>query len=896
MEQIENTQIDKRIIKRVYFVFYMLIGVVFFSQSYLLYDFYRSKIAESIIDAAGKQRMLSQRIAKNLFIIQLSQTNNDNVIQLKRITWDLALLKQTELRLEKNNIFDAKTLTARLTNTAIQIQKTRVANATEQEQLNDLFKQYIRFEQLFIPVIDGIVLRQKKNISHAEQDYEIILWSNIIGSIFCFFVGMLFIVYPTIKKIRQHTELLAGGNKKQQQFITELKQKNDDLNTSADFAKQNERAMSQQAMLFLQQKQLTDAILNSSHEAIISITTEGLIRLFSKHAEKIFGYAADEVYSENVNILIPSSFEKSLNRYLSNYSNAEGKKIIGLEQEVQGKRKDGSTFPLFLRVVEIKTETAHELVGFVKDLTEIRRVEKQVRVNDRRYKAVVEDQTDLICRYTVDFIFTFVNQAYCRYFGVQQEEIIGKSMLDLLPANIIAWFFDMHTALSVKNPIHIHEDKTRHNGKIEWQHWSTRAIFAEDGTTIIEFQGVGSIVTDRKQAELNAILAKDAADKANLAKSQFLSSMSHELRTPLNSIIGFSQLMELDDDDPLSESHKDSVLQINSAGNHLLKLINEILDLSGIESGQITLINECCDIKNICDDAMAIVETLASKKSISIAVHCESDKYWVNADYMRTKQIFLNILSNAIKYNHEQGHINVEVMQQDQFVLINFTDTGVGIKEQDLAALFTPFNRLGYEASAIEGTGIGLSLTKRLVEQMAGEIGVNSKFGKGSTFWIKLPVSKARAEGSNKEPLGQQPAIFEENAQAVQKCKLLYIEDNPANMELMRKIIRQLDGFSLLDAPNAEIGIEMFEKIHPDIVLMDIDLPGMNGFEALAEIKARFPWAEKTPIIAVSSNAMAEDVEKGKHSAFYDYITKPIDIANLVGILKKINVTFCNNS
>ncbi len=679
---------------------------------------------------------------------------------------------------------------------------------------------------------------------------------------------------------------MPHSSKNDQQLIAELERKNRELQKMAGRAKQNQQAISDQAQLILQQKQFSEAVLNSSREAIISINTRGLITLFNTSAEEIFGYSSDEVYLKNIKMLMPSPFKEAHDSFLERYLQSGEKKIIGIGRDVLGQKKDGATFPISLRVVEIKTESHHEFVGFIKDLSKLRQVERQVRESDRRYRAIVEDQTDLICRYTVDFILTFVNQAYCRHFGVEAQAVIGASILDLLPIDVVNWFIKAHAALSRDKPIMIHEDKIIHNGKQEWQHWSTRAIFSEDKREILEFQGVGSVVTDRKQAELNALLARKAADKANLAKSQFLSSMSHELRTPLNSIIGFSQLLELDEEEPLTESQKDSVLQINKAGNHLLKLINEILDLSTIESGQITLINEVFDIKNICLDALAIVETLADKKGITVSLHCEENKYWVNADYMRSKQIFLNILSNAIKYNRQQGRIDVEVVQQGDFIVINFADTGIGISSENLADLFQPFNRLGYEASAIEGTGIGLSLTKQLVEKMGGEIGVSSQVGVGSTFWVKLPVSGEQKHKNAHSVVKSSDSFFKENPPSGQRYKILYIEDNTANMELMRNVIKQMGGFSMIEANNAEMGIDLFERIAPDLVLMDIDLPGMNGFEALAEIKSRFPQST-TPIIAVSSNAMQKQVIKGRKGGFYDYITKPFDAVSLVEVIRR---------
>jgi len=254
---------------------------------------------------------------------------------------------------------------------------------------------------------------------------------------------------------------------------------------------------------------------------------------------------------------------------------------------------------------------------------------------------------------------------------------------------------------------------------------------------------------------------------------------------------------------------------------------------------------------------------------------------------MRTKQVLLNLLSNAIKYNHANGLVTILMTQDDQFVRVDIKDTGLGIKQKKLQDLFQPFNRLGYESSAIEGTGIGLSLSKKLIEKMGGEISVKSEEGIGSTFSIMFPVSSEQ-EQEQEQDTEEASSDIPVNEQIY---KLLYIEDNPTNMKLMRKIMIRLPQFLLIEAPNAEIGIELFEQTHPDVVLMDIDLPDMNGYDAFLEIKTRFYFAKNVPIIAVSANAMEKDISRGTELGFYKYLTKPLDIPEFI---KTVNEALAN--
>ncbi len=344
-------------------------------------------------------------------------------------------------------------------------------------------------------------------------------------------------------------------------------------------------------------------------------------------------------------------------------------------------------------------------------------------------------------------------------------------------------------------------------------------------------------VTERKRfeqalQETNVELesAKSAAEKANLAKSDFLSSMSHELRSPLNAILGFAQLMESDSPPPTA-SQKESIAQILQAGWHLLKLINEILDLAVIESGKVSLSPEPVSLAEVMSECQAMMEPQAQQRGIRMTFPQFDDPVFVSADRTRLKQILINLLSNAIKYNKEQGTVVVDcTASAPERIRISVKDTGAGLPPEKLAQLFQPFNRLGQEAGGVEGTGIGLVVTKRLVELMDGVIGVESTVGVGSVFWFELVSADGAATCSRS---AEAAALVRDR-----KCRtgaplrtLLYVEDNPANMKLVEQLIARRPDMRLLTAVNGTLGIELARATQPEVILMDINLPGISGIE-----------------------------------------------------------------
>jgi signal transduction histidine kinase/ActR/RegA family two-component response regulator len=377
-----------------------------------------------------------------------------------------------------------------------------------------------------------------------------------------------------------------------------------------------------------------------------------------------------------------------------------------------------------------------------------------------------------------------------------------------------------------------------------------------------------------KNVELES--ARYVAEKANLAKSDFLSSMSHELRTPLSAILGFAQLMESGSPSPTT-SQKRSIDQILQAGWYLLELINEILDLALIESGKLSLSLEPISLAEVMRECQDMVEPQAKKRGISVTFPQFDIPYFVKADRTRVKQVFINLLSNAIKYNREHGTVVVEyVTSVASRIRVCVKDTGEGLSREQLAQLFQPFNRLGREASAEEGTGIGLVMTKRLMEMMGGTIGTESTAGVGSMFWIELDLTTgphAVLGASVPSALPYPPAQI--TAQELRT--LLYVEDNPANLMLVEDLIARRPDICLLSARDGIRGIEIARTRRPDLILMDINLPGISGIDAL-KILSEDPTTAHIPVIALSANAIPRDIEKGLEAGFFRYLTKPIKV------------------
>ena len=480
----------------------------------------------------------------------------------------------------------------------------------------------------------------------------------------------------------------------------------------------------------------------------------------------------------------------------------------------------------------------------------------------------------------------YVSPNITEVFGYTADDFLSGNVkyINLIPEEDVTRVASEVTEATKNNKKHFtHEPYRiiRKDGLLIWlDDYST--ILRDKNGDVTHYLGYVVDITPRKNAEAVIIQAKEEAERANHAKSDFLSSMSHELRTPMNAILGFSQLLELKATD---EKSKQNINEVLKAGNHLLTLINDVLDLSKIESGNFDLSLEDTSLNQILKESLVLIYPLAEKNNIEIIDNISADtNHFIHVDYTRFKQVLLNLLTNAIKYNHPGGKITLScTLSSPEQLRLSVLDTGIGLSQEQQEHLFKPFERVGAETTEVEGTGIGLVITKRLIEMMGGSIGIDSQPEIGSNFWVDVNITD--------EVFPSLPDTMKVEAKASDTAAhtsqtILYIEDSPVNQILVDQIITTQTPYKIIIAPDASIGLELAKTQIPDLILLDINLPGINGYEALKRLRAN-EMTQHIPVIALSANAMKSDLEKGQTAGFNDYLTKPVDMQQLITTLNK---------
>ncbi len=419
-----------------------------------------------------------------------------------------------------------------------------------------------------------------------------------------------------------------------------------------------------------------------------------------------------------------------------------------------------------------------------------------------------------------------------------------------------------------------------------WRWLASRsALVYDDAGRAVRRVGVNWDITEAKEAELVRQQAA-IAEREIQAKSQFLSRMSHELRTPLNAVLGFTQLLQVEARRSAHPGQLTKLGHIRAAGDHLLSLINDVLDLSGLESGELKLSLQPVDLAALIRQSLPLVESLATQQGVTIEAGGLAGV--VNADPTRLRQVLINLLTNAIKYNRRGGRVLVQARAVDAAtVVLTIRDTGRGLTAAQLGKLFEPFNRFGAESEGIEGTGIGLTIVRALVHGMGGTIAVASAPGAGTTFDVTLPAASGAATAIALPEPALPVDLPGEEARIERIGQILYIEDNHVNVLLVEELVKSIGGLAIVSEANGAAGVARARALRPDLVLIDLQLPDFDGFEVLRRLRAD-PLTRGIACIALSANAMPEDIERGLAAGFADYWTKPIDFGAFVGALRKL--------
>jgi PAS domain S-box-containing protein len=623
-------------------------------------------------------------------------------------------------------------------------------------------------------------------------------------------------------------------------------------------------------------------LLDSAPDAIVVVGADGRIELVNEQTVKLFGYTRGELVGGTLERLMPERLRERHAAHVQRFLARPVARPMANGLELVACRKDGSEFPIEVSLNPLHNERGISVSAAIRDISQRKRTEAEARLNAERFASAMEAMQDAFAVFDADDRLVRCNAAYRRLLapsglhpavGMKREQLID------------GW-------LSLLDPTSAHDAKAWRGPWLDTGHNETRTVdlrTRDQRSLRVTGHPTGQgdfveVVWDLTEDELRASelrAARAEAEAASSAKSEFLSSMSHELRTPMNSILGFAQLLARDTKEPLSSRHRDRVGHILQSGEHLLRLIDDVLDLARIESGRIPVSSEPVSLHDVLGELIRTLAPMASERTVRLeAKPLDPLLPHVLGDRVRLLQILMNFGSNAIKYNHPQGRVTFSAEARGPNVRIKIEDTGIGIALDQQPKLFQAFQRAGQEAGSIEGTGIGLLITKKLAELMDGHVGFESTPLVGSVFWVELPQTTAAASTRTLDPRPISGAPRAHPSRGV----VLYVEDNPANIAFMCDVFEDIEGIELVTARTATEGLMLTRALRPRVVLMDINLPDMSGSQALQALQLSTETSA-IPVIALTAAASERDRKAGLQAGFYRYLTKPIDVDELLNAL-----------
>ncbi|MEK6747574.1 MAG: PAS domain S-box protein [Pseudomonadota bacterium] len=635
-------------------------------------------------------------------------------------------------------------------------------------------------------------------------------------------------------------------------------------------------------------------IIEMAADGIVTVDERGIIELFSPAAERIFNYSTDEMIGQNISILAPSDHRILHDGYIANYMEHGESAIIGTGREVQGRRKNGEIFPLDIAISAVEIDNRRYFTAIVRDVTERKRAEADIHASKELAEKYLDISGAIIVGLDRTGAVMVINPGGCALIGRVTGEVLGRNWFELVipkeeRGDIEEYFDEVVSGVGESFPTSWRGRVMSGDGDILTVAWNMYVDRDASGT-VFQVLFSGQDITDQRGYEDALIHAKNNAEQASRVKSDFLSSMSHEIRTPLNAIVGFSEILA--NDCTLNKDQMDSVGTVYKAATHLLALVNDILDLSAIEAGKFNIEDESVDVPPLIRQCVELSQSAALSRDIKIINRVVDDPHLaVFGDSRRLHQVILNLMSNAIKYNRTGGVVYLATAWSSRRnkVRIVVTDTGTGISPDKLPQLFQRFNRLGQEKNTVLGTGIGLILSKTLVETMGGDIGVRSQPGRGTSFWVDLradtktqPKYLEAVPSSNDYKFNTavaSPMIADGESMAGKK--VLVVEDHIANQDLFRAQLNIL-GVTADFACNGAEGYRAWQKEYHDIVLTDIHMPEMDGVELIRAIRlAEKSVGKRAYIVVVSADVLSDEISRAFDAGCDASLTKPVELAKL---------------